>query len=277
LAPWITGYEIRLVGSERSSRKIEWPCHNDDGLVINLAAPKHENEWPTMTTTHQINPTLFSISRQVFAAILSLATCEPPSTYGVPSISSTYGVPSISTTYGVPSTGWDTSSSSSSSHINYVAKPLFHATSEGQHVDEHLLNTVKRVILASENAGSGSIKPVYGPPSHWFNKAVDIHFGHPIQSHPIGYYVGKTYAPTYSTGWVQKPSTGWTEAIATGWAEKPSTGWSDLSTGWVEKPSTGWVEKPSTGWVEKPSTEWTQSLSTGWVERPSTTYGVPQW
>jgi hypothetical protein len=127
----------------------------------------------------------FSLPKQVFLAVLSLASCEPPRlTYGAPSYPS----------------GWDTSSVSSSSSA-YVSQPLYHQTSEGLHIDQQLLNTVKEVILSSENSGSSqSIKSVYGPPSHWSNRVVGIDFGHPVQSPPVAYYLGKTYAPAEWSG-----------------------------------------------------------------------------
>ncbi|KAG5669316.1 hypothetical protein PVAND_017204 [Polypedilum vanderplanki] len=145
----------------------------------------------------------------IFLTLLSLASCEPPRE-----------------SYGPPSYSYESSSASASTQ--YISQPLGHQTSEGLHIDDHLLETVKQVILNSENSGSSaSIKPLYGPPSHWSDRVVAVDFAHPIQSVPIAYYLGKTYAPQW---------------------QESSSGHASTSAGWSGQTSAIFIEKPTSNY-----------------------------
>lgn len=143
---------------------------------------------------------------QIFFALVAVVCAEPPSYSYLPP-SNTYGAPSISSSYGAPSHGL---SSYASGYTHYEQRPVGYSTSEGLHVDPHLLNKIKHVLIAHENSGSaggfggghgghgghgisstyGVPSPVYGVPSQHY-RTTDLHFGDVWQSNAVAYYVGK--------------------------------------------------------------------------------------
>lgn len=235
---------------------------------------------------------------QVFvAALITSSLAEPPA------LSHSYGLPEISSGYSYEPSSHSSSHASSHSHTDYEEQHVGHQTSEGLHLDQHLLHKIEGVLVQHENSNKhisapshsyGAPQSAYGVPSyhqHWQPSVVGIDFGHLRQSIPVAEYLGRErYAQSHgwnagqASGWVAGNS-GW-NAGNSGW-NAGNSGWTSGSSGWVAPAkASGWQQ--SSGWIQPTITSHIVS-SPGWsltapakpaawtIAKPAGKYGVPRY
>lgn len=221
---------------------------------------------------NDFNVTKKSLQVLAFLAIGSVNAEPPKFHYGLPEISSEY-IQAPSFAHG-------------SGNTEYIEQHVGHQTSEGIHIDPHLLHKIERVLVQHENAGASSLnvhspqvtygvpQSTYGVPSHWsLSKVVGINFDHAHQSNQIAQYLGKA---RYATGWTTPVSFGWSSpqgklVSQSGWSFGSSL--SSLPSVSVSKPS-GWIQA---AYLEKPTVSYEFPIKpAAWtIQKPSSNYGVP--
>lgn len=159
--------------------------------------------------------------------MIGCAFAEPPSGYSYSAPSSIIVVGGHSSGGGYSSGGYSGGGYSSGGYSgggHYTSVPVGHQSSEGYHVDPHLLEKIKHIILkdeiqnqaysSSSSHGHGhGVSSHYGPPApvygvpHYQEKIVGIDFGHIQQALHVAQYhqeeedhSGGGYGGGYSSG-----------------------------------------------------------------------------
>lgn len=147
----------------------------------------------------------------VLSAVLGIAAAEPPVGYS-------YSAPSYIIVGGGGGHGHSSGGLSSGGH--YTPVPVGHQTSEGYHVDPHLLEKIKHIILKDElqnqaissshghgSHGSHGISSHYGPPAPVYgvphDRIVGIELGHIQQGLQVAQYhqADEGYSGGYGGGY----------------------------------------------------------------------------